>query len=72
MVTSDNERFRATLRVRTPDGECATLIVTRQGWGSEGRTWLTFDGGWKATAVMTDQQTGELRGKLDEASGGAR
>jgi len=64
------ERFRATLQVRNPDGEWSTLIVTRQGWGSEGRTWLTFDGGWKATAVLTDQQASELMGQLGQASGG--
>lgn len=28
-----NEMFRATLRIRTPEGDFATLIVTRQGMG---------------------------------------
>ncbi len=45
-----DETYRGTLRVKNPDGEPATLIVTRQGLGSTTRTWLTFDGGWTSTA----------------------
>jgi hypothetical protein len=47
--------------------ERATLIVTRRGAGSEGRVWLTLDGGMKTTFVMTDKQAGNLNRLLDEA-----
>ena len=49
-----DETFRATLRTSTPDGERATVIVTRQGQGFDGRVWVTFSGAWVTTAVMTD------------------
>lgn len=58
--STPDEMFRATLRIRTPEGEFATLIVTRQGLGRAGRTWVTFDGAIKTTAVMSDQETGHL------------
>ena len=61
------ETYRATVRVRTPDGQFATLIVTRQGAGGRARTWLTFDGGWKSTAVMDDTESARLAGMLGEA-----
>jgi hypothetical protein len=61
------ESFRATLRTRTPEGELATVIVTRQGLGRGGRVWLTFDGAIKTTAVMTDPETGELAELLGKA-----
>lgn len=67
-----DEPFRATLRARTPDGEFTTLIVTRQGSGRDGLTWLTFDGGWTSTAVLTDPQAAELVAHLDQASGARR
>lgn len=55
VVSTPYEIFRATLPVLTPDGEPATLIVTRQGQGSSGRVWVTFSGAWVTTAVMTDE-----------------
>lgn len=67
-----DETYRATLRARTPDGELTTLIVTRQGLGHDARTWLTFDGGWKSTAVMDDAQAAELASQLGAASGARR
>jgi biotin-(acetyl-CoA carboxylase) ligase len=47
--------FRAALPTSTPEGKPATVIVTRQGQGSEGRVWITFSGAWATTAVMTDE-----------------
>jgi hypothetical protein len=56
VVSTPYEMFRATLPTFTPDGERATVIVTRQGQGSEGRVWVTFSGAWVTTAVMTDEE----------------
>jgi hypothetical protein len=63
------ETFRGTMRGRTPEGERTTVIVTRKGIGSAGRTWLTFNGGMKTTVVLTDQEAGQLPGLLGDASG---
>lgn len=67
-VSTPDETFRATMRGRTPEGEPTTLIVTRQGLGRAGRTWLTFDGAITTTAVLTDQETERLIELLREAS----
>lgn len=67
-----DESYRATLRVRTPNGEFATVIVTRQGLGHDARTWLTFDGGWRSTAVLPDEHADQLARMLNEASRGSR
>lgn len=67
--TSRDETFRATLRGRTPEGEPTTLIVTRQGLGRTGRTWLTFQGAIKTTAVLTDQEAGQLAELLGNSAG---
>lgn len=72
MAEPRKETFRATLRTRTPDGQWATLIVTRQGLGTATRTWLTFHGAIKTTAVLTSEEAGQLIGHLGEASGAAR
>jgi hypothetical protein len=64
------EVFRAVFPGRTPSGELNTVIVTRQGVGSSGRVWLTFNGALKTTVVMTDQETAQLRELLDKATGG--
>jgi hypothetical protein len=64
------ETFRGTLTGSTPDGADSTLIVTRQGVGSAGRVWLTFDGAIKTTAVLTDRETAGLRELLGAATGG--
>lgn len=55
LVSTSDETFRATMPASTPDGELATVIVTRQGFGSGGQVWVTFSGGWVTTAVMTDE-----------------
>lgn len=64
--TSD-EVYRGTVRARTPEGAFATLIVTRQGLGRAGRTWLTFDGAIKTTAVMDRADAAQLVDLLREA-----
>lgn len=56
----NDETFRGTLRVRNPDREFATLIVTRRGLGRAAQTWLTFDGGWTSTAVLDQKETAQL------------
>lgn len=66
-VSTPDELFRATLPVLTPDGEPATLIVTRQGQGSGGRVWVTFSGGWVTTAVMTDQDAERFAQLVNDA-----
>lgn len=55
-MSTPDELYRATLPTLTPDGEPATLIVTRQGRGSAGRVWITFAGAWVTTAVMSDAE----------------
>ena len=55
-MSTPDETFRAMLPALTPDGDQATIIVTRQGYGSEGRVWITFSGAWVTTAVMTDKE----------------
>lgn len=57
------------MRGRTPEGEPTTLIITRQGLGRAGRTWLTFHGAIKTTVVLTDQETEQLGGLLGDAAG---
>ena len=53
-MSTPHEAFRATLLTSTPDGERATVIITRQGQGLDARVWVTFSGAWVTTAVMTD------------------
>ena len=62
------ETYRAALAGRTPEGDRSTLIVTRQGVGSEGRVWLTFHGAIKTTVEMTDREAARLRELLGEAT----
>lgn len=66
-MSTQKETFRATLRVRTPEGDATTLIVLRRGQGTAGRVWVTFDGAIRTTAVLTDPETGELTGLLGDA-----
>jgi len=64
-MSTPQETFRKTMRGRTPQGEPTTLIITRQGLGQAGRTWLTFDGAIKTTVVLTDQEAGRAdRGRV--------
>ena len=67
-MSTPDETFRRTMRGRTPEGQPTTLIVTRQGLGRAGRTWLTFQGAIKTTVVLTDQEAEELGGLLGDAS----
>lgn len=69
MSETREETFRATLRARTPDREFTTLIVLRRGLGHAARVWLTFDGAVKTTVVLTDAETRQLVGLLDDAQG---
>lgn len=62
-----DETYRGTMQGRTPDGQPATVIVTRQGLGRDGRVWLTFNGAIKTTVVMTNGETGQLSELLDKA-----
>lgn len=59
--------FRASLSTSTPDGEQATVIVTRQGQDSNGRVWVTFSGAWVTTAVMTDEDAARLEQLVSDA-----
>jgi hypothetical protein len=63
-----DETFRGVMQVRTPDGEIATVIITRQGLGAAARIWLTFNGATKTTVVMTNGETGTIRELLDKAT----
>ncbi|HEY2764285.1 MAG TPA: hypothetical protein VGJ13_09780 [Pseudonocardiaceae bacterium] len=63
-MSTPDETYRATMQVRTPEHEKATLIITRQGLGRAARTWLTLDGSIRTTAVLDDQQVNELRRTL--------
>jgi biotin-(acetyl-CoA carboxylase) ligase len=67
VVSTPYEMFRATLPAFTPDGEQATVIITRQGQGSAGRVWITFSGAWVTTAVMTDEQAERLERLVRDA-----
>ncbi len=62
------ETFRGTFPGRTPEGELSTVIVTRQGTGSNGRVWLTFNGAIKTTVVMTNPETAQLCELLSKAT----
>jgi len=60
VVSTPHEMFRAVLPTITPDGEQATMIITRQGQGSDGRVWVTFSGVRVTTAVLTDEDAERL------------
>lgn len=66
--STPHETYRGTVEGRTPSGESATVIITRQGLGIDARVWLTFDGAIKTTTVLTDQKVAELRELLGGAS----
>jgi hypothetical protein len=59
-MSTPHETFRATLPTSTPDGERATVIITRQGQGVDAQVWVTFSGAWVTTAVMTDADAERL------------
>ncbi len=66
-MSTPYEIFRAAIPTVTPDGEPATIIITRQGQGSEGRVWVTFSGAWVTTAVMTDQEAEQFERLVGQA-----
>ncbi|MGH3932431.1 MAG: hypothetical protein ACRDTF_20925 [Pseudonocardiaceae bacterium] len=57
---SEQERFRATIQLRTPAGEPTTIIILGRGRGRDGRVWLTFDGALKTTVTMDDQEVDKV------------
>lgn len=68
--TPASEAYRRVLEgCRTPDGDRASLIVTRQGSSHAGRVWVTFAGAVKTTAVLTDPQASELIKLVHDAAG---
>jgi hypothetical protein len=67
VMSTPYEMFRSTLPAFTPDGERATVIVTRRGQGSEGRVWVTFSGAWVTTAVMIDAEAERLEQLVSDA-----
>ena len=64
---SERECYRATIQLRTPDGERATLIVLRRGRGQDGRVWLTFAGAIQATVMMDSGESDEVTGMIKAA-----
>ena len=64
---SEEESYRGTLRLRNPDGEPHTVIVTRRRHGKNARVWLTLNGAWKTTVEMTDAEAVQLVELLTEA-----
>ncbi len=63
------EAYRATLAVRTPDGERATLIVTTRIGHPMGRVWLTFGATFRATLALANPEVDELVALLHGAKG---
>ncbi|MGH3973970.1 MAG: hypothetical protein ACRDS9_11715 [Pseudonocardiaceae bacterium] len=66
--STPEETFRGALAGRTPDGDRATVIVTRQGLGRDGRVWLTFNGAIKTTVELTDPEAVELNKLIGAAT----
>ncbi|MGH8571972.1 MAG: hypothetical protein ACREX8_05270 [Gammaproteobacteria bacterium] len=66
-MPSEEETYRATLQVRTPDGQPHTLIVTRRNTRRPARVWLTLNGAWKTTVHLTDPEAAQLAEQLTQA-----
>ncbi|MGH3930835.1 MAG: hypothetical protein ACRDTF_12755 [Pseudonocardiaceae bacterium] len=64
---NERESYRATIQLRTPDGEPATLIVLRRGRGQAARVWLTFDGAMKTTVTMDNAEVDDVTGMIKTA-----
>ena len=64
---SEREHYRAVIELRTPEGETATVIVTRRECGHAGQVWLTFHGALKTTLAMNDQEAGQVIDAIDTA-----
>jgi hypothetical protein len=65
---SEIESHRQVLQLRTPDGETATVIVTRR----HSAVWLTFHGALRTTVVMDGPQADTLIAAISGASGSSR
>ena len=59
-MSTPYESYRGALPSQNPNGDPATVIITRQGLGREGRVWLTFSASIKTTVAMTDQEAAQL------------
>lgn len=55
-VHSEQESYRATIGLRTPEGERATVIIMRR----DGEVWVTFNGAIKTTVTMSDPEAAQL------------
>lgn len=64
---SEREHYRAVIELRTPEGETATVIVTRRGSGHPGQVWLTFHGALKTTLAMNDQEAQKVTDAIETA-----
>ncbi len=66
-MSTPYESYRGALPSQNPNGDPATVIITRQGMGREGRIWLTFSASVKTTVAMTDQEAGQLVDLVNKA-----
>ena len=66
-MSTPYESYRGALPSQNPEGDPATVIVTRQGMGREGRVWLTFSASIKTTVAMTDQEAAQLVDLVNKA-----
>ena len=66
-MSSPYESYRGVIPSQNPNGDPATVIVTRQGLGQEARVWLTFSAAIKTTAAMTDREAAQLVDLINEA-----
>ena len=62
-VHSERESYRKVIELRTPEGNPATVIVTR----NAGSGWLTFHGALKTTVILGGPQGQELIDALTTA-----
>ncbi len=68
-MSTPHEGYRRTLRVRTPQGDDATLIVTLQRGHRHGRIWLSFGATTQTTVALSAAEVGELTAALHAAAG---
>ncbi|MGH3914221.1 MAG: hypothetical protein ACRDTC_12565 [Pseudonocardiaceae bacterium] len=62
---SEIESYRATIGLRTPDGERTTVIIMRRGCS----VWVTLNGAIRTTVVMNDPEAGQLVDLITTARG---
>lgn len=63
-----DETYRAVVLGRTPDNAEATMIITRQGLGRSARVWITLAGSIRCTIVLSDPQSADVAGRIQEAA----